>query len=36
MYHEQPKSMNHMSSKPPSNSYIVLEEVDGLMLELVR
>jgi hypothetical protein len=33
---EQPESINHMFSNPPSNTYIGWEEVDGSMLGLVR
>jgi hypothetical protein len=36
MCHEQLESMSHMFSRPPSNTYIGQEEVDGLVLELVR
>jgi hypothetical protein len=33
---EQPESINHMFSNPPSNTYIGREEVDGSVLGLVR
>jgi hypothetical protein len=36
MCYEQPESMNHVSSKPPSITYIGLERVDGSVLGLVR
>jgi hypothetical protein len=36
MSQEQPDSINHMFSNPPSNTYIGREEVGGLMLGLVR
>jgi hypothetical protein len=36
MCHEQPKSMRHLSSRPPFNTYIEQEEVDGSVLELMR
>jgi hypothetical protein len=36
MCHEQPESMSHMSSKPPSITYIGREKVDGSVLGLVR
>jgi hypothetical protein len=33
---EQPESMSHVSSKPPSITYIGRERVDGSVLGLVR
>jgi hypothetical protein len=36
MCHEQPKSMSHVFSKPPSITYIEREKVDDLVLGLVR
>jgi hypothetical protein len=33
---EQPESMSHLSSKPPSITYIGQEEVDDSVLGLVR
>jgi hypothetical protein len=33
---EQPKSMSHLFSRPPSITYTGREEVDGSMLGLVR
>jgi hypothetical protein len=36
MCREQPESINHMLSNPPSNTYIGREVVDGLVLGLVR
>jgi hypothetical protein len=36
MCQEQPESINHMFSNPPSNTYIGREEVDGSVLGLVR
>jgi hypothetical protein len=36
MCHEQPESMSHVSSKPPSITYIGQENVDGSVLGLVR
>jgi hypothetical protein len=36
MCHEQPESMSHVSSKPPSITYIRRENVDGSVLGLVR
>jgi hypothetical protein len=36
MSREQPKSMSHVSSKPPSITYIGRERVDGSVLGLVR
>jgi hypothetical protein len=33
---EQPESINHMFSNPPSNTYIGWEEIDGSVLGLVR
>jgi hypothetical protein len=36
MCREQPESINHMFSRPPSTNYIGQEEVDGSMLGLVR
>jgi hypothetical protein len=33
---EQPESMSHVYSKPPSITYIGREEVDGSVLGLVR
>jgi hypothetical protein len=36
MNREQPESINHMFSNPPSNTYIGQEEVDGSVLGLVR
>jgi hypothetical protein len=35
MCHEQPESMSHLSSKPPFNTYIGSEDVDGSVLVLV-
>jgi hypothetical protein len=36
MCHEQPESMSHLSSKPPSITYIGREKVNGSVLGLVR
>jgi hypothetical protein len=36
MRYEQPESMSHVFSKPPSITYIGQEGVDGSMLGLVR
>jgi hypothetical protein len=36
MCHEQPESMSHVSSKPPSITYIEQEKVDDSVLGLVR
>jgi hypothetical protein len=36
MCHEQPESMSHVSSKPPSITYTGREKVDGSVLGLVR
>jgi hypothetical protein len=36
MCHEQPESMSHVSSKPPSITYIGRKKVDGSVLGLVR
>jgi hypothetical protein len=36
MCHEQPESMSHVFSRPPSITYIRQEEVDGSVLGLVR
>jgi hypothetical protein len=36
MCHEQLESMSHLSSRPPSSTYMGREEVDGSMLGLVR
>jgi hypothetical protein len=36
MCREQPESMSHVSSKPPSITYIGREGVDGSVLGLVR
>jgi hypothetical protein len=36
MCREQPESINHIFSNPPSNTYIGREDVDGSVLVLVR
>jgi hypothetical protein len=36
MCHEQPEFISHVSSKPPSISYIGREKIDGSVLGLVR
>jgi hypothetical protein len=36
MCREQPESMNHVFSRPPSITYIGRENVDGSVLGLVR
>jgi hypothetical protein len=36
MCREQPESISHMSSRPPSSTYKGREKIDGSVLGLVR